>query len=62
MRKRFLLLSVGFYILSFTILYLAPGSIQHLREGQYNSDLLFPFSVYEGMFSPGSHVDWVFGG
>src|SRR5450759_624255 len=61
MRKRTLIFPVVFFISSFFILYFSSGAVQSIRDNLYNSDILFPFSLYRGIFQAGSHPDWIFG-
>ncbi len=61
MRKRTLIFPVAFFISSFFILYFSSGAVQSIRDNLYNSDILFPFSLYRGIFQAGSHPDWIFG-
>ena len=61
MRKKFLFFSFVFFCFSFLVLYFAPGAVQAIRANWYNSDILFPFSLYQSLFHAGSALDWVFG-
>ena len=60
-RRQLFILAVCFFFLSFPILYFAPGAVQSIRANWYNSDILFPFSLYQGLFHAGSAADWVIG-
>ena len=61
MRKKLFIFSGLFFLLSFLILYFGPGAVQAIRANLYNSDILFPFSLYKSFFQPGSHADWILG-
>jgi len=51
-----------FFATAFIILFLYSKSWGVYIHNVYNADLLFPFSLYQGLFNQTSHSDWVFGG
>lgn len=44
------------------ILFLYSKSFDVYTQNVYNADILFPFSLYQGLFNQTSRTDWVFGG
>ncbi len=62
MRKSFFYISIAFFFLTFINLFFSPGILLSLQNIWNNSDLLFPFSIYQGMMEQSTHPDWVFGG
>jgi hypothetical protein len=61
MRKNLFYITIIFYLFSFIFLFLRPDSLQSLRNQFYDSDLLFPFALFLGLFNSG-HSDWFFSG
>lgn len=62
MRKKVIVSLVLFYAASFILISLNTNSFGIFLRNVYNADILFPFSLYQGLFSQTSHTDWVFGG
>ncbi len=62
MRKPYFIFSIIFFFVSMLYLYLSSYSEASLRWALNNSDLLFPFSIYQNVVSPTRTPVWVFGG
>ncbi len=62
MRKAYLVSALIFFLLSWVVLALSPTFKAILQEMLDNADLLFPFSVYNGMLNPAASPEWIFGG
>ncbi len=62
MPKKVVISLVIFYAISFLTLLLIPNSLKTYLQSVYNADLLYPFSIYQGILHQPSKPDWVFGG
>jgi hypothetical protein len=60
--KKVVISLVIFYAISFLTLLLIPNSLKTYLQSVYNADLLYPFSIYQGILHQPSKPDWVFGG